>query len=349
MTTKMRRIVYGGIIAAVAVLLVLGTLFDQTISNAIYQPEHFVAKLFESVGIFPPFIFLSATFVVLFFLVEEEDRRRVWKKALFAAIAVLPYVVYGFMASETFVEKTWVRILVGVGASAILTPLTFLVLKGRTREALKRLEVFLVFASIVCVLSSLLTINVMKYVWGRVRYREMMAAEDYALQDFTPWYHINGFSLHGHHSFPSGHTCSATNLLVLCALEKVYPDAAKKNVTIRLAVGMYIFLMAYSRIVIGAHFLSDVTVGFLIGFLCYAAARYVYFDKSKAVMTAIMAIDHEEVSSEETVAGGDEGTLPVLEREEIEIPRSEETTEDFVLATKVIDAEGESTGEGKEE
>ena len=37
---------------------------------------------------------------------------------------------------------------------------------------------FLIFATIVCVISSIITVNVIKYLWGRVRYREMIAEAD---------------------------------------------------------------------------------------------------------------------------------------------------------------------------
>ena len=46
--------------------------------------------------------------------------------------------------------------------------------------------------------------------------------------------------------------------------------------------------------VLGAHFLSDVTAGFLIGFLTYAVARYIYFDKSRIVVDAILDVNRME-------------------------------------------------------
>ena len=309
--TKTRKIVYGSLIGLVAVLLVLGSFFDKTIADAVFQPDNFMARLLESVGIFVPFIFVASTFVVLFFLVKEEDRLRSLKKVGCAVAAVIPYLIYGYMASETYLSELWARGIVALGAALVLTPLTFLFFKNRRETDLRRYSVFLIFATIVCVISSIITVNVIKYLWGRVRYREMIAEADYLLTDFTPWYHANGFSLHGHHSFPSGHTCSATNLLVLCAAEEVFDvSRGQKKAVVFISV-LYIVAMAYSRLVLGAHFLSDVTAGFLIGFVTYAVARYIYFDKSRLVVEAIMDINgvtekgaetEEEPASDDPIA-----------------------------------------------
>ncbi len=317
--TKARKLLYGSLIGLTAALLVLGVFFDKTIADYMFQPENVMAKILESAGIFPPFIFVSSMFTVFYFSVKEGGKNPLLKKVLCIAASALSYLLFGFMATEQLFASTLPRLLVGVGTAVLFTPVTVLVFRGRSPETLKRLSIFLIFASMVAVISSLISINVLKFIWGRPRYREMIADGDYLLQAFTPWYKINGFTLHGHHSFPSGHTCSAANLLVLCALGEVFPEAEQKKGTITFIVAIYIFAMAYSRMVLGAHFLSDVTGGFFIGFLTYAVARYVYFDKSRIVVEAIMQANNsvEEVAAEEPAAEGesqaDEAEAPLAD------------------------------------
>jgi len=291
--TKTRKITYIAVAAGIILLFVLGTLYDLAISKVIYQPDNFMAKILESAGIFPPFIFVSATFVTFFFLIDRSKKNGTLWKILCGGLSAVPYLVYGFMASETYLTTLWARVIVAVVAAVILTPLTFFVIAKLPEQTKKRLAVFLVFASIVAVISSLISINVIKYLWGRARYREMIADSDTTFTAFTPWYHPNGFTLKGHHSFPSGHTCSATNLLALCALEEVFDEKDSHKKLILFLVGMYIFVMAYSRLVLGAHFLSDVTGGFLVGFVTYAVVRYLYFDRSKTVLGVIMKLNGE--------------------------------------------------------
>ncbi|MBO7390706.1 MAG: phosphatase PAP2 family protein [Clostridia bacterium] len=316
--TNTRKIGYGIVLALSAALLVLGAFFDKNVADILYQPDNIGARIMESVGIFPPFIFLGSLFVVLFYLIKDEDKKATLKRVLTTVGASLVYLVFGYMATDELLEGALSRLLIALGASCMLTPLTFLVFRKRARETLKRLVIFLIFASIVSVISSLITINVLKYFWGRARYREMMSEGDYLLEGFTAWYHPNGFTLHGHHSFPSGHTCSATNLLVLCALPEVFPEAENGKKTVAIVAGIYIFSMAYSRMVLGAHFLSDVTGGFLIGFLTYLIARYLYFDKSSIVAKAILEINRgEEIPpANEPLSEGEEGILPQPESPE---------------------------------
>ena len=299
--TKERKIGYGILLGIVTALLVVGSLFDLPIAERVYQPNNIMARLLESVGIFPPFVFVGATFAVLFYLIKEDDKKRTLKKVLCVAAVVLTYLVFGYMASETYLTVMWGRAIFTVIAAGIMTPLTLLFFRNTKPADLKRYCIFLIFASIVSVVASLLTINVVKFLWGRARYREMVAEGDAAFSAFTPWYHPNGFTLHGHHSFPSGHTCAAATLLSLCALEEVFPEAEKRKQTIAFIIGLYIFSMAYSRLILGAHFLSDVSVGFLIGFVTYAVARYFYFEKNRTVLHEIMVLNQPDPSAKEGV------------------------------------------------
>ena len=120
--TKERKIGYGVLIGIVSVLLVVGSLFDLQIADTLYQPTNVMARLLESVGIFPPFIFVGATFAALFYLVKEEDKNRTLKKVLCVAAVVLTYLIFGYMASEPYVTVLWGKAIVAVVAAGALTP-----------------------------------------------------------------------------------------------------------------------------------------------------------------------------------------------------------------------------------
>ncbi|USS88949.1 phosphatase PAP2 family protein [Fructilactobacillus cliffordii] len=99
-----------------------------------------------------------------------------------------------------------------------------------------------------------LTVNVtLKTIWGRYRPYEVQKH----LQDFTNWYHINGPN--GHYSFPSGHTMAATLALVF----SWFGRGRWHRWLWRLGL-LDGILIALSRLIIGAHFLSDVTFSFFI-------------------------------------------------------------------------------------
>ena len=310
--TKARKITYIALLGVVAALLVVGGLYDLDIADALYAPKNVVAQIFESIGIFPPFVIVAATFAALFFVLDGRKKYYALKRIACVAATALAYILFGYMAiNETSLSISWLSYVVGVAFGAAFTPLT-LWLISRMRDVTRRkLLVFLIFASIVCVIADILAVNVLKFIFSRPRYREMMAAEDFTV--YSAWYKINAFSLHGHHSFPSGHTASAGALFVLCAIGEVFTEYKSKEKFLAFVVALYTVTMAYSRLVLGAHFLSDVTAGFAVAFVTYAVTRYLYFK-----MTPVEAFLNEETKE------------PAIERaEETEdVPSEEETAQE---------------------
>lgn len=104
-----------------------------------------------------------------------------------------------------------------------------------------------------------------KYIWGRVRFREL----DAAFSDFTPWYLPQGFT--GFDSFPSGHSAMGWMLLALLILFASTKRWIKNSMlTIIFVWGV---LLASSRVVIGAHYASDVLFGSFFIILTFILLR----------------------------------------------------------------------------
>jgi membrane-associated phospholipid phosphatase len=114
------------------------------------------------------------------------------------------------------------------------------------------------------------TIGEMKSLWGRFRPYEMTTVAGNTMSEFTPWYHLNG--INGHNSFPSGHTMSGWLFLYLVFFVPRGNISAQKKMTIfGIAMGI---LTAMSRVRIGAHWLSDVTVSsIIVGLIIFMASR----------------------------------------------------------------------------
>jgi len=110
----------------------------------------------------------------------------------------------------------------------------------------------------------LICIQLVKIFWGRLRFRDLNSIQS----DFTDWYIPNG--INGNQSFPSGHAAMAWMLLPLIILLPKKSNIIKFFTTgIILAWGIAIPL---SRVVIGAHYASDVLFGsfvIIISFLVF--------------------------------------------------------------------------------
>ena len=143
----------------------------------------------------------------------------------------------------------------------------------------------------------LILIGLIKGPIGRMRYRTMNALGDFSY--YTPWYKING-SRHvvitggiGHgdlgqqdllfgaadtcKSFPSGHTyCAASSFALICL-----PDLFERfkkwwiKALCWTVPAVYTITVAVCRIVVGAHFLSDVLIGGTLAFVLVIIIREV--------------------------------------------------------------------------
>jgi membrane-associated phospholipid phosphatase len=114
-------------------------------------------------------------------------------------------------------------------------------------------------------ISSWLTVTLLKLVWGRVRYRDLA----HAALDFTPWYAPQGWT--GHASFPSGH--AAIGWLLLPSLLIWPPGSVGYRCAFAVSVGWGVFVAA-SRVVSGAHYLSDVLFSSALAFGVLAFAPW---------------------------------------------------------------------------
>ena len=105
---------------------------------------------------------------------------------------------------------------------------------------------------ILAVINPLIFVQIVKPIWGRVRFRDL--SNNYS--NYTPWFIINGYT--GNQSFPSGHTAMAAMFLPILILVKgrKWKDPIKVIICI-LTIGWILFVGA-SRVVIGAHYASDV-------------------------------------------------------------------------------------------
>ncbi len=110
--------------------------------------------------------------------------------------------------------------------------------------------------SLLVIINPLVLVQIMKLLWGRVRFRDLAPG----FVDYTPWFLPQGIT--GNQSFPSGHTAMSFMFLpLLIPLRKMNTSNLIKKiltlVLIILIVGWAIFV-AVSRVIIGAHYASDV-------------------------------------------------------------------------------------------
>ncbi|MHA1987495.1 MAG: phosphatase PAP2 family protein [Promethearchaeota archaeon] len=105
--------------------------------------------------------------------------------------------------------------------------------------------------TILTIISPLLFVQITKIFWGRIRFRDLSSFIEY-----TPWFIPQGIT--GNQSFPSGHTAMGWMVLpLLIPLSKMQWKSPVRVIGTITIIGWGIFV-GLSRVVIGAHYASDV-------------------------------------------------------------------------------------------
>ena len=186
-----------------------------------------------------------------------------------------------------------------MGALAILATMHF------KPDTLKKLIKFSIAVAAAVALANIL-IMIIKDPVGRMRFRAINSDlgqafindEASGVKGYTPWYISNGQPSQAvldsfkytygvkdaFKSFPSGHTCSAGTVYALIMIPTLFGYTGKKEkraatVACWVVPIVYTALVAISRIMVGAHYMSDVTFGGTLAFACMIISWEIFICK----------------------------------------------------------------------
>lgn len=231
--------------------------WDLRLDILLNNPQSPIAIWFCNTGEMPSRLICPLAGTLLFYTSEVR-----WQKIASAFVALGGSAYLGIHIAQYFFleENKWLfGVVFGLGFGVCL------MLLGRLcvipEKYIKGLRVLAV-AGIIIMLVQLGTVEAMKYLWGRVRFRDLLAAGSY--DAFTPWFHINGLT--GNKSFPSGHTAGAGMSYLAMLLPFVFKKAQEKKLLCFALPLCYTSLVGFTRLVMGAHYLSDIAAGGAVSF-----------------------------------------------------------------------------------
>jgi len=108
---------------------------------------------------------------------------------------------------------------------------------------------------------NILFVSLVKIFWGRIRFRDLTVY----YSDFTPWYLPQGIT--GNQSFPSGHAAMGFMMIALFVFFTDKPFY--KRIILKGLIISWALAVCVSRVVIGAHYTSDVLFGAFAMIIAY--------------------------------------------------------------------------------
>lgn len=246
-----------------AASLITASFVDLNFDIFLNTPTDPFSIWFEGMGEMPSRLICTFAGVLIFYLAEHVVLKLLGLVIELGGSAYLGYHIAHYFFIDR--HRTAYGLLFGlcIGLIALYVG-QFISVPKKLRKAF----VILSLAGVIVMFVQLGVTDIMKTLWGRVRFRDLIKQGSY--DAFTPWYHPNGNN--GNRSFPSGHTAGAAMSYLMMFFPFVSKTWEKRKGLCFFIPLIYTSVVAYTRLVMGAHYLSDVTVGGIIGFTCVIIA-----------------------------------------------------------------------------
>ena len=288
---KQSRISISIAAALLIALTVCGSIWDMEISQAIYlgqtPSENIFGVIFSFIGIIPTFVGWSFLGASIFYLSKkqiENTRKRRWSIAFSVLLFVLSFFYFCntlYLSNANAVKMHFaVAYSIGIAVICAAAYLGYRLAKKSDNSKLLQKLLFLAAVSLV----TLLVISVTKELMCRPRYRFVLAMNnaDY----FRSWWQ-SGRSIRASlgtnavtdecASLPSGHSAYSMFAIFIFPTLADYRVRSAKYKPYLFALGfVWWTVTALSRLTVGAHYLTDVTVGGLVTILAYTVVAIVW-------------------------------------------------------------------------
>jgi membrane-associated phospholipid phosphatase len=243
-----------------AVLAVVFAVYDLQISQALYNPDSTWAQFLEAYGQIPGLIVaLLCSGVLLRLRGWRSNFRDIVINILITLCAILASgVIWADLQGVQVGEELSLQWTLALGLITLVV--LQLGLHRIPHESLERYEKPARVGLLLFITAPLVTTWILKITWGRVTFRDLAA--DY--ENFTRWYLPQGIT--GHRSFISGHTGFGWMVLPLTLLAR---KGGRTYGFVWAVVILWGTAVAVSRVVIGAHYASDVLFATCVAFLWF--------------------------------------------------------------------------------
>ena len=262
---------------------IVGSFLDLQINQAIYSQGNMFGVIMASFGTYPCYAGLSfAAGGLLITSIRKKDLHIIWRIVSWG-LAALGYGLSVWLGSKDVPSVNGFNnealempfVLANIFVFAGFTALGFIVCNKGDEN---KLWMSLMVMAIIFLLALLPTSFLIKLVLHRPRYRFVVNSGEIAFHNWWESYGAykeyieEGHILYGHlitkeefKSFPSGHSGSAAIMMMVLPYLSIFFKKLKGKETMMFYIGFaWTLLMMFSRLLVGAHFLTDTCMGALI-------------------------------------------------------------------------------------
>ncbi|MGG3446393.1 phosphatase PAP2 family protein [Bacillus nitratireducens] len=270
---KNRKVI---LIVSFAILLCIFAFTDLQISNSLYEPTNKIALFLQAIGEIPAMLIALFSSIYLFETRKNTGSRGYYLSGIGYGIISL---LFAFIASFMLVHYLTIsKFLIPIFMLCFIVA-CYMISKSWSKYDDARLR-DIALMGLLSVVIVLITFNLIKLGWGRERYRHMVSIGSF--EGFSKWFVPQGIAKSDEFmSFPSGHSANAALIIWFSLLPEYFASLKRKKIGVWILILLWMIVVPISRIMVGAHFASDVTVGVAISvtvFMCLK--KVVWRDKN---------------------------------------------------------------------
>ena len=221
-------------------------------------------------------LFGFASAVIVLNLVRKKSKMTVLDKILsicffIGIVGLMAFFAYKSMKIISVTSFGFWHYLMIVLITFVMTFLIWYVAVNLKPAIIKKSFIPSIF-TVITVAASNIFVEAAKFIWGRIRPRDLV--ELGSLDNYVNWYQVSGHT--GYDSFPSSHALQAMLLLLIIIWMAELGARRKTKKITTIGILCWTALIMFSRVLAGAHFVSDVTAGFAVGFAFIYIAFVMY-------------------------------------------------------------------------
>ena len=279
-------------------MLIIGSIWDLQISQALYNPRNPLGIFGAAYGELPAgMALLVAGTLLIVFRSKERLGVRVGQVVGGGLLYIVGAGMVLYLPTRYLSWPILVVVLIGVVIVAATSWGVVVLAHGASR----RLAIRVALALFIVVLTELILINIIKIGWERPRMRFISETDAVG---FSPWWSpgtperdalvAGGVEAEEFKSFPSGHTANATLAIMATALIPLRASLEKWSNLLFWGGAVWGIYVGFSRIIMGAHFVSDTVVGFTVTFVIILIAYRLIFPPSLSETSEYGNLDREQ-------------------------------------------------------